>query len=1047
MKKVIKIGIIFAVFLFSSGFQTSFVSAQKLNVPDKDSKMLTATVGQKKVESLDYVEGEVLVKFRRKNFNLQALKGQNEVRSFAQKRGVVIKDNIKLLNASLLKSDTKSTDELISELKRDPSVEYAEPNYIYHQLSIPNDSYFVNQWGLHNTGQTVNNISGTNDADIDMPEAWDFLSDKSTSEVVVAVIDGGVDLDHPDLSSQLLPGYDFADGDSTPQDLDGHGTHVTGIIGGVAGNNQGIAGFNSKIKIIPLRVFDASGNTTATKIALAIYEAYDKKAKIVNMSIGGGEYSQVIYDAMKFGISLHDTLFIVAAGNEGSNNDTTLSYPASYDLDNIISVAATDQNDNLAAFSNYGSSSVDVAAPGVNIYSTYLNFEQKFIEDFESASIPNLPSTFVNDWSLYNWQTANSTDNKFVKPNSGYNASDFSIMHSTVDVNTTNYDYSVIKFNLLADIAPACDHLSVYIARDTDLLGAHVDFLDGYFNGSAVSLDLTDAIRRLGTKVFKLRFIWSTDSSSCSRYFVAGGLIPIIDNIGVYGISKNAYYEYSDGTSMAAPYVTGLAALIKSVKPALTYDKIKKLIINNVDKKDSLAGKILSGGRINSSTALQIASTAPITSLSFLPATPDGSNDSFRIAPLITLVSTDQSGLGVAKTYYKWDDGSLLEYSTPFKAPEGAHTLYYYSSDDAGNTEQEKTYNFTLDSTPPSEIPSFTPYGRIGANYTALSITGPHKDPEPRFEWTQATDSVSGIKGYYVLWTTDINEDPVVKGIFQSSTSFVVPRLTSKGSYYLKIKTVDNNGNISPGSYISYNADPDLIAPSLKIKNSFKASSSGKYRIILSPLKVSISADDGILYCFLNNHPCPYLYGEVAMAKSGRYALLAYAIDFYGNKSAEKKIVYNVVVPPLKERLKELNKDIKSDAKLTDRLKGRILLQTQGKGEAWYLNPKNGKRYFLNKPDDALQTIKKLGVGINNKNLAKIPRFGTKDKGDQNFSDKLKGKIVIAVQDKGKAWYISPANGKRYFMGGPDDAFKLMKKLGMGINDSNLNKIFIGLVK
>src|SRR3990167_9093760 len=139
------------------------------------------------------------------------------------------------------------------------------------------------------------------------------------------------------------------------------------------------------------------------------------------MSLGGFGYSQSMYDAMSFGKSLYDTLFVVAAGNSGSDNNSSPTYPASYDLDNIISVAATDQNDNLAAFSNYGSSSVDVAAPGVNIYSTYLNFEQKFIEDFESASIPNLPSTFVNDWSLYNWQTANSTDNKFVKPNSGYN--------------------------------------------------------------------------------------------------------------------------------------------------------------------------------------------------------------------------------------------------------------------------------------------------------------------------------------------------------------------------------------------------------------------------------------------------------------------------------------------------------------------------------------------------------------------------------------------------------------------------------------------------
>ncbi|HLC99701.1 MAG TPA: hypothetical protein VJC11_01940, partial [Patescibacteria group bacterium] len=122
--------------------------------------------------------------------------------------------------------------------------------------------------------------------------------------------------------------------------------------------------------------------------------------------------------------------------------------------------------------------------------------------------------------------------------------------------------------------------------------------------------------------------------------------------------------------------------------------------------------------------------------------------------------------------------------------------------------------------------------------------------------------------------------------------------------------------------------------------------------------------------------------------------------------------------------------------------------QSQGKGEAWYVNPKDSRRYFLNRPEDATQVMRKLGVGITNKNLAKIPRGETKDKvGSQAVVDKLRGRIVIQVQSKGEAWYISPVDGKRYYMGRPEDALKLIRKLGMGISNTNLNKISIGLTQ
>lgn len=149
---------------------------------------------------------------------------------------------------------------------------------------------------------------------------------------------------------------------------------------------------------------------------------------------------------------------------------------------------------------------------------------------------------------------------------------------------------------------------------------------------------------------------------------------------------------------------------------------------------------------------------------------------------------------------------------------------------------------------------------------------------------------------------------------------------------------------------------------------------------------------------------------------------------------------------PETDIIKDLNKDIKVDTKLTEKLKGKILLQMESKGEAWYVNPKDGRKYALGKPSDATAVIKKLGTGISNANLAKIPRNGTNDKGSQALMNKLKGKIVIQVQSKGEAWYIHPVTGKRYFLGKPADALAVIKKLGIGVSNNNLNKVRTGLV-
>lgn len=273
---------------------------------------------------------------------------------------------------------------VLETLRKDPEVEYAEPNYVLKTQISPNDPYFSNLWGLHNTGQTGGKI----DADIDGPEAWDYAKDSS---VVVGVIDTGVDYTHEDLAANMwknpgeIPGngidddkngyvddvygWDFINGDNDPMDDFGHGTHVAGTIGGVGNNGIGIAGVNWSAKIAALKFLSSGGSGTIAGAVEAVTYANMMGFKITSNSWGGGGFSQALYDAIA-AANTNGGLFIAAAGNNGSNADQFPMYPAAYDLPNIISVAATDHNDDLAFFSNYGVASVDLGAPGVNVFSS-----------------------------------------------------------------------------------------------------------------------------------------------------------------------------------------------------------------------------------------------------------------------------------------------------------------------------------------------------------------------------------------------------------------------------------------------------------------------------------------------------------------------------------------------------------------------------------------------------------------------------------------------------------------------------------------------------
>lgn len=252
---------------------------------------------------------------------------------------------------------------------KNPSLE-CEPNFVFSALSTPNDSYYSDLWGMET---------------IEAPAAWNVAT--GSKNIVVAVIDSGIDADHPDLAANMwinsdeIPnngndddgngyiddyyGYDFANSDGDPDDDHGHGSHCAGTIGAIGNNSIGVAGVAWSVSLMSVKALNQSGTGYTSSLISGIKYASDNGADVINASWGGYSAS----DALKSAIAAADLVFAAAAGNDGINNETFPMYPASYDLDNIIAVAAVGSDNSLASFSNYGSSSVDLAAPGVGILS------------------------------------------------------------------------------------------------------------------------------------------------------------------------------------------------------------------------------------------------------------------------------------------------------------------------------------------------------------------------------------------------------------------------------------------------------------------------------------------------------------------------------------------------------------------------------------------------------------------------------------------------------------------------------------------------------
>ena len=552
---------------------------------------------------------------------------------------------------------------------------------------LPNDPRFPEQFGLHNTGQK----GGTPDADIDAPEAWEMLGTGSKN-IVVAVTDTGIDRTHPDLAANMwvntreIPGngrdddrngyvddrygFDFYNWDGTvydAQDGDQHGTHVAGIIGAVGDNSVGVTGVNWNVTIMPVKFLGPWGGGDF-EAAESILYAVDNGADVINAS-WGGPYSEVLEEAVQYAAE-HGVLICAAAGNGGEDLDAIDdpywgNYPSSYEATNVIAVAATDRDDKLTSWSNYGASLVDVAAPGDEVLSTVPYEDTAFY-------IERLPYRIVyNPFVLEALEPASARDQMIAKSvqklgaaaatpilvvddsmadlvgdtpgerlgvytaalaAAGYtnvttwNTEDqgtpsAATLHGKVVVwftgrtaygwypeETVNADERTLLASYL-DNGGRLVMASGELATDMEYFGADWEWFEEYFRVWLVDLEAwgRQIVGRSGNAFAGITAsVPDAYTDYDSKYWPTGSDSVIPMDEYARPMARIGGYTEASGTSMAAPMVSGAAALLMSALPGTPAEEIRARLENTVDLKSSLSGRVAYDGRINVSKAFQV---------------------------------------------------------------------------------------------------------------------------------------------------------------------------------------------------------------------------------------------------------------------------------------------------------------------------------------------------------------------------------------------------------------------------------------------------------
>ena len=605
-------------------------------------------------------------------------------------------------------SSTADMEKAIAQLKKDSNVLYAEPDYKIQIASIPNDPRFGDQWGLHNEGQPADGdmvddifvdggvkLYGTVDTDINAPEAWEIT--QGSADVVVAVLDTGIDIAHPDLVNNIwtnkkeipdngvdddgngfvddVHGWDFYNKDNSLFDAwdgDIHGTQVAGILAASANNGIGIAGTAPNVAVLPLKVIGPDGTGYISDVIQAIQYAEQAGAQIANLSW----VTSIPSVALEEAIEASSLLFVTAAGNDlgaGTSNavrdlDVNPVYPAAYDSDNILSVAGMSFGNELIWYSNYGQKTVDVAAPATSILSTVptrnIGLGAQIDNGTYKAIVNNIGFEFIQDdlkrreafkKALQYLKPSNGTDPKILlvqddESEIPSNLNTLPVYQTLLD--STGYDYDTLSLSP-GEVGPSLDTLNSYdlviwftgtgdgayiedgttIYRSTNLTETDQLSLTGYLNGGGRLL-LSGPMALAGiidssfvNDMLHLEFVRAENTDNESWNAVSGvsgslydGLAYTLTDTGMYAdMESNAPlvtvmnleiptidYARGSGTSFAAPFASGAAALLFSEDPSGSAEDVKERIMLGGKPFRSLADKTVTGKMVNAYKSLNV---------------------------------------------------------------------------------------------------------------------------------------------------------------------------------------------------------------------------------------------------------------------------------------------------------------------------------------------------------------------------------------------------------------------------------------------------------